>query len=119
MTILLIAVIYLAFISLGLPDSLLGSAWPSMFAEIGSTITGAGTLANGTLSLSGAADISAMSYRLADGVLPAASASVVVLEATGGVTGQFASVSLPSGYRLTYSGNQVRLAKGGMMVLIR
>lgn len=27
---LLIAVIYLAFISLGLPDSLLGSAWPTM-----------------------------------------------------------------------------------------
>ena len=45
MTILLIAVIYLAFISLGLPDSLLGSAWPSMFEEMGSTITGAGTLA--------------------------------------------------------------------------
>lgn len=30
MAALLIAVIYLAFISLGLPDSLLGSAWPSM-----------------------------------------------------------------------------------------
>ena len=88
-------------------------------AATAASITGAGTLANGTLSLSGAADISAMSYRLADGVLPAASASVVVLEATGGVTGQFASVSLPSGYRLTYSGNQVRLAKGGMMVIIR
>ncbi|MGN0556570.1 MAG: MFS transporter, partial [Acutalibacteraceae bacterium] len=29
---LLIAVIYLAFISLGLPDSLLGSAWPTMQA---------------------------------------------------------------------------------------
>ena len=27
---LLLAVIYLAFISLGLPDSLLGSAWPVM-----------------------------------------------------------------------------------------
>ena len=27
---LLIAVIYLAFVSLGLPDSLLGSAWPKM-----------------------------------------------------------------------------------------
>ena len=27
---LLIAVIYLAFISLGLPDSLLGSGWPTM-----------------------------------------------------------------------------------------
>ena len=45
MTVLLIAVIYLAFISLGLPDSLLGSAWPSMFEEMGSHITGAGTLA--------------------------------------------------------------------------
>ena len=29
---LLLAIIYLAFISLGLPDSLLGSAWPSMQA---------------------------------------------------------------------------------------
>ena len=45
MTVLLIAVIYLAFISLGLPDSLLGSAWPSMYQSIGSTISGAGTLA--------------------------------------------------------------------------
>lgn len=32
---LLIAVIYLAFISLGLPDSLLGSAWPTMQASFG------------------------------------------------------------------------------------
>ena len=31
---LLIAIIYLAFISLGLPDSLLGSAWPIMHADI-------------------------------------------------------------------------------------
>ena len=45
MTILLLAVIYLAFISLGLPDSLLGSAWPSMYQSMGSTISGAGTLA--------------------------------------------------------------------------
>lgn len=30
---LLLAVIYLAFISLGLPDSLLGSAWPTMYQE--------------------------------------------------------------------------------------
>ncbi len=30
MTLLLLALIYLAFISLGLPDSLLGSGWPSM-----------------------------------------------------------------------------------------
>ena len=32
---LLIAVIYLAFISLGLPDSLLGSAWPTMQTAFG------------------------------------------------------------------------------------
>ncbi len=31
---LLLAVIYLAFISLGLPDSLLGSAWPMMYPEV-------------------------------------------------------------------------------------
>ena len=31
---LLLAVIYLAFISLGLPDSLLGSAWPTIYAEM-------------------------------------------------------------------------------------
>ena len=30
MFLLLLAVIYLAFISLGLPDSLLGAAWPVM-----------------------------------------------------------------------------------------
>ncbi len=32
---LLIAVIYLAFVSLGLPDSLLGAAWPVMHVEMG------------------------------------------------------------------------------------
>lgn len=31
----LLALIYLAFISLGLPDSLLGSGWPVMYAELG------------------------------------------------------------------------------------
>ena len=32
---LLLAIIYLAFISLGLPDSLLGAAWPSIYPEMG------------------------------------------------------------------------------------
>ncbi|MCM1055427.1 MAG: MFS transporter [Bacteroides sp.] len=31
---LLVAIIYAAFISLGLPDSLLGSAWPVMYSEL-------------------------------------------------------------------------------------
>lgn len=32
---ILLAIIYLAFISLGLPDSLLGSAWPTIYRELG------------------------------------------------------------------------------------
>ncbi|WP_425664419.1 MFS transporter [Gardnerella piotii] len=39
---LLLAIIYLAFISLGLPDALLGSAWPSMSHDIGAQISWAG-----------------------------------------------------------------------------
>ena len=41
---LLLAVIYLAFISLGLPDSLLGSAWPSMQPEFGVPVSYAGII---------------------------------------------------------------------------
>lgn len=43
LTVLLI-IIYLAFISLGLPDSLLGSAWPSMYPSMGVPISYAGIL---------------------------------------------------------------------------
>ena len=32
---LLLATVYLAFISLGLPDSVLGVAWPGMRASLG------------------------------------------------------------------------------------
>lgn len=32
---LLLAIIYIAFISLGLPDSLLGAAWPVMHEDLG------------------------------------------------------------------------------------
>lgn len=32
---LLLVVIYIAFIGLGVPDSLIGSAWPAMHAELG------------------------------------------------------------------------------------
>ncbi len=39
---LLLAVIYLAFISLGLPDSLLGSAWPVMRQEFDVALSSAG-----------------------------------------------------------------------------
>jgi len=50
---LLIAVIYLAFIGLGLPDSLLGSAWPVMYVQLGTQFSYAGfvtmIIAGGTI----------------------------------------------------------------------
>ena len=41
---LLLIIIYLAFISLGLPDSLLGSAWPTMYPQLGVPVSYAGTI---------------------------------------------------------------------------
>lgn len=41
---LLIAVIYMAFISLGLPDALLGSAWPIMYREFQVPVSYAGII---------------------------------------------------------------------------
>ena len=46
---LFIAVIYLAFISLGLPDSLLGSAWPVMHTELGASLSSAGVISLSSL----------------------------------------------------------------------
>ena len=59
MYLLLLAVIYIAFISLGLPDSLLGSAWPTMrvdfdvpisYMGIVSMIIAGGTIVSGLMS---------------------------------------------------------------------
>lgn len=41
---LLLPLIYLAFISLGLPDALLGTAWPSMYPELGVDISWMGAI---------------------------------------------------------------------------
>lgn len=41
---LLLAVIYMAFISLGLPDALLGSAWPMMYREFQVPVSYAGAI---------------------------------------------------------------------------
>lgn len=41
---LLLIIIYLAFISMGLPDSLLGSAWPVMYKEFGTPVSYAGII---------------------------------------------------------------------------
>ena len=44
MFVFLISVLYLAFVGLGLPDSVLGSAWPSMFGELGVPLSYAGII---------------------------------------------------------------------------
>lgn len=53
MTTFLLVIIYLAFISLGLPDSLLGAAWPVMQLDYGARLETAGflfmTIAGGTI----------------------------------------------------------------------
>lgn len=40
----LLVIIYLSFISLGLPDSLLGSAWPTMVSDLAAPLWGAGPI---------------------------------------------------------------------------
>lgn len=50
---LLLAVIYLAFVSLGLPDALLGAAWPTMYPQMSVPVSYAGfvsmTISAGTI----------------------------------------------------------------------
>ena len=41
---LLLAVIYISFISLGLPDALLGAAWPSIYGPFGVPVSYAGLI---------------------------------------------------------------------------
>lgn len=41
---LLLVIIYLAFISLGLPDALLGSAWPSMYKDFNVSVSYSGVI---------------------------------------------------------------------------
>ena len=66
---LLLAIIYLAFISLGLPDGLLGAAWPSMYPQFGAEVSQAGILsfiiALGTIASSLMSDN--LTYKLGTG----------------------------------------------------
>lgn len=71
MYLLLLAVIYLAFISLGLPDSLLGSGWPAMQPELGVPISFAGII---TMIISGGTIVSSL---LSDRLTRAAGAGLV------------------------------------------
>ncbi|HEX3018281.1 MAG TPA: MFS transporter [Caproicibacter sp.] len=62
MTSILLAVIYIAFISLGLPDSLLGSAWPSMYQGLNVPVSYAGII---SMIIAGGTIVSSLlSYKL-------------------------------------------------------
>ncbi len=54
---LLLALIYIAFISLGLPDSLLGSGWPIMHEELGVPVSFMGIV---TMVISGGTIVSSL-----------------------------------------------------------
>lgn len=41
---LLLAIIYISFISLGLPDALLGAAWPNMYLDLNTSVSYAGII---------------------------------------------------------------------------
>ncbi len=82
---LLLAVIYLSFISLGLPDGLLGSAWPTMYSEFDVPVSYAGvismTIALGTVVSSLQSD--RLTRRFGTGLVTAASVGVTALALFG------------------------------------
>ncbi len=84
MTFLLI-MIYISFISLGLPDSLLGSAWPSMQPDLGVSISYAGIIsfivAGGTIASS--LFSSFFIKRYSTGLITAISVSMTALSLVG------------------------------------
>ena len=82
---LLLAVIYAAFISLGLPDALLGSAWPIMHAQMNVPLSYAGiitfTMAMGTVVSSLMSD--RLTLKLGAGKVTALSVSLTALALLG------------------------------------
>lgn len=97
MTSLLLAVIYLAFISLGLPDSLLGAAWPAMHEDLGAPLSYAGAvsmiIALGTILSSLASD--RLTLRLGTGRVTAISVSMTAAALLGfSLSGSFCQLCL-------------------------
>lgn len=85
MTHLLLAVIYLSFISLGLPDSVLGAAWPAMYPELSVPISCAGVvsmiIAAGTVVSSLMSD--RLTARFGTGKITAVSVAVTAVSLFG------------------------------------
>lgn len=82
---LLLAIIYLSFISLGLPDSVLGSAWPLIHVEFGVPVSSMGII---SMIISGGTIISSLfsgivSRRLGTGLTTAISVTMTALALLG------------------------------------
>jgi hypothetical protein len=84
---LLLAIIYLSFISLGLPDSMLGAAWPNMYVEFGVPISYAGIISAiisvGTITSS--LFCNRLTYKLGTGKLTALCVALTALSPMTGV----------------------------------
>ena len=82
---LLLALIYISFISLGLPDALLGAAWPTMHLEFGVPVSMAGlislTISAGTVVSSLLSD--RLTLRLGPGKVTAISVGLTALALFG------------------------------------
>ena len=94
---LLLALIYLSFVSLGLPDALLGSAWPSMYGPFGVPVSFAGIvsmiIALGTVVSS--LQAGRLIRRFGTGGLTAASVGLTALALAGfSLSGSFRQLCL-------------------------
>ena len=85
MTHLLIAIIYLAFISLGLPDAVFGGSWPTMYQEFGVPVSFAGIvtviISIGTIISSLQSD--RMTYKFGAGKVTAMSVALTAIALFG------------------------------------
>jgi len=97
MTHLLIIVIYLAFISLGLPDAVFGGAWPTMYLEFGVPVSYAGIvtfiISIGTIVSSLQSD--RLTFKLGTGKVTAISVAMTAIALFGfSISGSFIELCL-------------------------
>lgn len=82
---LLLAIIYIAFVSLGLPDSLVGAGWPAMHGDLGAPVAFAGIItmiiAGGTILSSLASE--RLTRRFGTGVVTAVSVGMTAAALVG------------------------------------
>lgn len=82
---LLLVIIYVAFISLGLPDSLLGSGWPAMYEQLGVEISYAGiiTMLISVFTIISSVFAAKITVKLGTGLYTAISVSLTALAMIG------------------------------------